>query len=118
MTYRSLSEATGLLRSIKKQVVNSDLLIARIAAQFSREDKFLPIDRVARDAVRAAQLVDAIRSSQPGKKRANELIKLNGVCAPYGAAICVRDTAAGVRISLRFPEGRFALRAGTLFQVV
>lgn len=118
MSYRSLSEATGLLRSIKKQVVNSDLLIARIAAQFSREDKFLPIDRVARDAVRVAQLVGSIRAARPGKKRASDLLKLNVVCAPYGADVQVRDTAAGVRIVLKFPEGRFAVRAGTLFQVV
>lgn len=118
MSYRSLSEATGLLRSIKKQVVSPDLLIARIAAQLSREDKFLPIDRIARDAVRVAQLAGVIRTAQPGKKRANDLLKLSGVCAAYGAAVQVRDTTAGVRITLKFPEGRFAVRAGTLFQVV
>jgi hypothetical protein len=118
MSYQSIAEATGFLRSVKKQLFTSDFLAARIAAQFAREDRFVPIDRVAGDSVKAADLARAVQAGRPGKRRSSDLTKLKDLCARYGATIEQHDTSAGVSIELRFPEGRFATRAGTLFPLL
>lgn len=112
MSYSSISEATGFLRSVKKQVLKSDFVAARLAAQFGRENRYELVDRVAKDAVKAADLVMALRTSRPGKARTSLLSKLRVVCVAYGATIAVLDTLAGPAVDLQFPGGQFSTRAG------
>lgn len=115
MSAKSMTEATGLLRVVKKQMLRTDFIAALLAAQFSRERYFASIDRIAEDCVRAARLVQALELQRERSRRAAALADLAGICRTYGAIVEQTRVARRWAIVLRFPEGAFSdARAGLL----
>lgn len=108
MSAKIIAEATGLLSSVKKQMLKTEFIAALLAAQFSRERYFASVDRIADDCVRAANLVQALEAQRGATLRAATLADLACICRVYGASVeQTRVSRRGI-IALRFPAGAFA----------
>ena len=83
-------------------------LSARLAAQLSREAPYEHVDRVARDAVRIANIALSVRASNAPKPAVARIAR---IAQRYGARALHNGDAHGMAVGLRFKSGTYSSAA-------